>query len=191
MKLELALLAVSLTLCSVLPDVTSGADALPAPGTSTTTDVRTTMGPPTDVRVGDAGEEVWEYARRPSPYERYILRFAKDGTLREIDQVISDKTFSKIRAGSSTKAQVRELLGAPWRTVMFADDEDDDDNQEIWEYRGRDPTGAYKFQVEFDGSGITRLAVKIPNVTGTRGPRKASNCTLVPGAGRQQCDITD
>jgi SmpA / OmlA family len=166
MRGDLALLAVSVTLCSVLAAVAYAADDLPAPGKSTTTDVRNKMGAPTDVRVSDAGEEVWEYARRPSPYETYIVRFSKDGTLRAINQVINDKTFSKIRVGSSTKAQVRELLGAPFRTAMFADDADDEDNQEIWEYRGRDTTGAFKFHVEFDGKGITRFAAKIPDRTG-------------------------
>ncbi len=172
MRVDLALLAVSLSLCSVLAAVTYGADDLPAAGKSTATDVRIKMGAPTDVRVSDAGEEVWEYARRPSPYETYIVRFAKDGTLREINQVINDKTFSKIRVGSSTKAQVRELLGAPWRTTWLADDEDDEDKQEIWEYPGRDTTGTYKFHVEFDDKGITRLAAKIPDGTGGKEPRK-------------------
>jgi outer membrane protein assembly factor BamE (lipoprotein component of BamABCDE complex) len=171
MKVNLALLAVGLSLCSVVAGPTSGADDLLAPGKSTT-DVRTKMGAPTDVRVGDAGEEVWEYARRPSPYETYIVRFASDGTLREITQVIDGKTFARIKVGSSTKAQIRDLLGPPWRTVMFADDDDDEDNQEIWEYRGRDTMGTYKFHVEFDGKGITRLAVKIPDGARGKVPRK-------------------
>jgi len=172
MKVDLALLAVSFALCALSAPVTCSADELPVPGKAKTTDVRTQMGPPTDVLVSDAGEEVWEYARRPSPYETYMARFAKDGTLREIKQVINDTTFSKIQVGISTKAQVRDLLGTPWRTAMFADDDDDEDTQEIWEYRGRDTKGIYKFQIEFDGKGITRLASKIPGATADKELRK-------------------
>jgi len=130
---DLARLAVSVALCFVSAAVASGADDLPGPEKSTTTDVR-----------------------------------AKVGAL----TVINDTTFSEIRVGSSTKAQVRELLGAPWRTAMFADDADDEDAHEIWEYRGRDTTGPCKVHIEFDGNGITRLAVKVQDRTGDNGPRK-------------------
>ncbi len=173
MKIDSSLLAVSLGLCAVMAAATSGAADLPAPGKSRTVDVRSKMGAPTDIRVTDAGEEIWEYARRASPYETYIARFSRNGTLREINQVINDKTFSSIKVGRTTKTQVRELLGPPWRTVMFADDDDDEDTQEIWEYRGRDATGTYKFQIEFDHHGITRLADKIRDATGMKGPRRS------------------
>ena len=84
-----------------------------------------------------------------------------DGLRRQRGPLVDETGVSEIRVGSSTKANVRAWLGTPGRSVMFADDADDADNHEIWEYRGRDPSGTYKIQIEFDGNGITRRAVKI------------------------------
>jgi hypothetical protein len=72
------------------------------------------------------------------------------------------KTLADIVPGHTTKAQVRALLGEPWRTVAPDSDEAE---PEIWEYRGKDASGLYRIHIEFDDRGRTALLVKVPDKT--------------------------
>jgi len=67
-----------------------------------------------------------------------------------------------------SKAQVKSLLGTPWRTVQYNDEENLED--EIWEYRGRDAKGTFRLHIEFDDRDVARLVAKIPDhVAGGKG----------------------
>jgi len=71
---------------------------------------------------------------------------------------------SKIQVGSFTQAQVRALLGVPWRATNYGESYcgcPHRDLQEVWEYRGIDSAGAYKLHIEFDDAGIARTVAKI------------------------------
>ncbi len=89
----------------------------------------------------------------------------------------SDKTLAKVNAGKTTKAQVVRLLGAPWRTINYAEPGEDmpgEEQPEIWEWRGRDSRiGPYRVHMEFTGAGITSLIAKIPESTGKAWARVA------------------
>jgi hypothetical protein len=77
---------------------------------------------------------------------------------------------SRIQVGSFTQAQVKAVLGAPWRTTNYGESYcgcPHRDLQEVWEYRGADPAGAYKLHIEFDDAGIARTVAKI------QGPRNS------------------
>ena len=79
---------------------------------------------------------------------------------------------SQVRPGHSTKAQVRSLLGAPWRVVQFNDCGMSMPGQadETWDYRGQDADGAYRLHIEFDDRGVADLVAKIPeHVAGGKG----------------------
>lgn len=79
---------------------------------------------------------------------------------------------SEVTPGVTTKAQVRTVLGTPWRIVQFNDCGHAMPGQadETWEYRGSDATGTYRLHVEFDDNGVARLIAKIPdNVPGGKG----------------------
>jgi outer membrane protein assembly factor BamE (lipoprotein component of BamABCDE complex) len=79
---------------------------------------------------------------------------------------------SQVRPGHSTKAQVRSLLGAPWRVVQFNDCGMSMPGQadETWDYRGQDAAGAYRLHIEFDDRGVADLVAKIPeHVAGGKG----------------------
>ena len=69
--------------------------------------------------------------------------------------------IARIRVGSSTQAEVAQLLGTPWRSVNTNDDPDDDDYR-IWEYVGRDGTGRFRIHIGFDEANIVRLIVRVP-----------------------------
>jgi hypothetical protein len=73
--------------------------------------------------------------------------------------------LAKIVPGHSTKADVRSLLGTPWREVQFNDCgvPMDDQGDETWEYRGRDGNGGYRVHIEFSDNGVVHLVGKIPD----------------------------
>jgi hypothetical protein len=89
----------------------------------------------------------------------------------------SDATLAKVNAGKTTKAKVVKLLGAPWRTINYAEPGEDmpgEEQPEIWEWRGRDSQiGPYRVHIEFTAAGITSLIAKIPENTGKAWARVA------------------
>jgi hypothetical protein len=119
------------------------------------------MGPPTGIRSAPGKKQVWEYVEKPSPYETYFLVFSK-GKLTDIRQVITDATFAQLKPGM-TEPRIRGLLGTPWRITNVNDDADEDIG-DVWEYRGRDAAGTYKFHIEFDVHRRLVVAAKIADV---------------------------
>jgi outer membrane protein assembly factor BamE (lipoprotein component of BamABCDE complex) len=150
------------TALAVVP-VLSDAAELPKPGISAAA-VRAELGAPTAIRNAGGKNQTWEYAGKPSPYETYLLAFSKDGKLKTIRQVINDETFAQIKSGM-TIVQVRALLGTPWRTTDW-DDDADSDIADMFDYRGRDAGGTYKFHIEFDKRGRVVVAAKVRDIAG-------------------------
>jgi len=73
---------------------------------------------------------------------------------------ISMDTVAKIKVGSSTMDEVRELLGTPWRIINDLDCHPEGYQGEAWEYIGHDADGSAKVNVQFDPAGIARLISK-------------------------------
>lgn len=63
---------------------------------------------------------------------------------------------AKIKVGEMSGAQIKDLLGAPFRTTNDGDC-NPVDYQEKWEYLGRDANGLFKIHIEFDDAGIARI----------------------------------
>ncbi|HTV97256.1 MAG TPA: hypothetical protein VME42_14710 [Steroidobacteraceae bacterium] len=80
--------------------------------------------------------------------------------------------LAKLIPGKSTKAQVQSLLGAPWRTVQYDDLGVLED--EIWEYRGVDPSGSYRVHIEFDHHDVVHIIGKIPDDARAQTPVRAA-----------------
>lgn len=77
--------------------------------------------------------------------------------------------LDKVLPGHTTKAEVGELLGKPWRDTELDDESipyPGDPSVDIWEFRGRDSDGTYRVHIEFDEHNITTLIAKIPDKTG-------------------------
>jgi hypothetical protein len=88
---------------------------------------------------------------------------AQDQTVKAINA----QRLAKVVPGIS-KARVKELLGAPWRTVQYNDL--DEIENEFWEYRGKDAQGPYRIHIEFDRKGVVLIVGKVPEgVPGTQG----------------------
>jgi len=158
-----------------LASLSAEAANLPNAGASAA-QVETIMGAPTAVRSTAAGQELWEYAEKPFPYETYILVFSKSGSLKTIHQVINDKTFAQIKPGM-TQESVRVLLGTPWRTTYLADDADDE-AADILDYRGHDARGTYKFHIEFGADGRAVVIAKFRDVLSESSPAKATAASV-------------
>jgi hypothetical protein len=76
----------------------------------------------------------------------------------------SDATLARVMPGRSTKAQVRTLLGEPWRDIDHGDEENP--ANDVWDYRGQDASGSYLVHIEFDPHNVVRLVAKIPHKAG-------------------------
>jgi FAD/FMN-containing dehydrogenase len=82
-------------------------------------------------------------------------------------QAIDAQVLAKVVPGIS-KAQVKSLLGDPWRTVQYNDEEEIEN--EFWEYRGKDSHGTYRVHIEFDQHDTVVIVGKIPDkVAGGKG----------------------
>jgi outer membrane protein assembly factor BamE (lipoprotein component of BamABCDE complex) len=86
--------------------------------------------------------------------------------------MVSERKLAQITPGRSTKAQIKSLLGTPWRVVQFNDcgEAMPGQSDETWDYRGRDAGGTFRVHIEFDEGGVAHLVAKISdNVTGDKG----------------------
>jgi hypothetical protein len=80
---------------------------------------------------------------------------------------IDPQVLAKVVPGIS-KAQVKSLLGEPWRTVQYNDL--DEIENEFWEYRGKDSLGTYRLHIEFNKHDTVLIVGKIPDKqTGGKG----------------------
>jgi outer membrane protein assembly factor BamE (lipoprotein component of BamABCDE complex) len=76
--------------------------------------------------------------------------------------VVTLDRVAEIKVGSSTGAQVKELLGNPLRTTSYGDC-NVIDYQDIWEYQGQDAGDRVKISIQFDEAGIARIVTKTPS----------------------------
>jgi hypothetical protein len=72
--------------------------------------------------------------------------------------------LGKIVPGQSSKADIKALLGEPWRVVQFNDcgEAMDGQDDETWEYRGADAGGGFRLHIEFNADGTVHLFARMP-----------------------------
>jgi hypothetical protein len=117
------------------------------PQQSTLPEVRDRMGVPTDIRFDAHGDELWEYATGPMGHHTWLVRAGLDGRVLDVSQLITQVQFAKIARGSSTKAQVRDLMGKPSEVQYF-------NGEAVWSWRMEiSPQQGY-YSVRFDRNGI-------------------------------------
>lgn len=88
-------------------------------GQSTEAEVRARMGNPTDTRVDQNGERIWDYATAPEGLETYRVRFGPDGKVKNVTQLLTEEQLDNVIPGRTTQAEVRMLLGQPWEDVTY------------------------------------------------------------------------
>jgi hypothetical protein len=124
------------------------------PQRSTLAEVRNASGRPTDIRFDAQGNELWEYATGPMGDQTWLVRAAKDGRVLDVTELITQAQFAKVVRNSSTKAQVRELLGMPSELQYFGD-------EAVWSWRMRisPQSGYYSVRFNRDGIAVETLVI--------------------------------
>jgi hypothetical protein len=100
------------------------------PGRSTAAEVESVMGPAADKRVTPNGETVLWYPRMPYGDGSYAARIGADGRLIAIEQRITEENIAKIERGKTTAAEVRDIVGPPYRVDQYPRMD-----REIWTYK--------------------------------------------------------
>ena len=122
------------------------------PGEDRLEDVLHVMGQPAMRWQNADGSVQLAYPRGPMGFKAYMVHIGSDGKLRQIENVMDQKSFARIRPGM-TKEDVLYLLGPSfpgWTAYFKARDE------LVWEWRYCDIWNqAARFNVLFDNSKAT------------------------------------
>jgi outer membrane protein assembly factor BamE (lipoprotein component of BamABCDE complex) len=125
------------------------------PGQSRAEDVQSLMGAPTAKVAASGDDTLWFYSRNPSGFHSYAVRIGADGVMRSIEQRLTVENMQKLRAGTTTAGETRELLGPPWRVAANARL-----GGESWDYRMYDATQQeHNLSVQFGANGVVRQVV--------------------------------
>jgi hypothetical protein len=131
------------------------------PGVSTAADVTKAMGKHTFEWQEPDGSVTWEFPRGPAGVVTYMVVIGKDGVLKEIRQVLNDRTFAQLRTGM-TRDEVRKLIGRPAETMRFPNLRED-----VWSWKYETgPNELWMYHVHFD-EGDGRLKRTSRDRTGT------------------------
>lgn len=120
-----------------------------APQRMTGDELRHRVGLPTDIRFSPSGDELWEYATGPNGTTTHLMRLGKDGRVEEVKQLLTPEQFSRIQPGTTTKAEVRDLLGRPSDVRRYR-------SGLVWEWRAQFGPELGHYAVRFDERGIVR-----------------------------------
>jgi hypothetical protein len=126
------------------------------PGKSTEAEVTALMGTPADTLKRPNGDHVLYFSRLPLGRDIYAATIAPDGTLRSLDQTLTRANISRITVNSTTRDQLRELLGPPYRSVRAAFKPYD-----VWEYPWRLVEEKRMLWVSVGDDGIVRDVLEI------------------------------
>jgi hypothetical protein len=125
-------------------------------GTSNAAQVEAVMGPPAMKAASSDGGSVLYYPRGPLGRHTFAVVLGPDGTMRGIEQRLTLANIYKLRVGSSSAKEVRELLGPPHPsdiTRLAAL------RREVWEYKWLDHHEKRVLWVQFSDDGILREAM--------------------------------
>lgn len=126
-----------------------------APG-STAEHVRGVMGEPWSQWSEPDGSMHWVYPTGPLGRHTYEVQFDAAGTVRSVEDVLTDRGFARIEAGKTTTEEVQRLFGPPFRAIRF-----ERKHETAWDYRFRD-TWTYPaiFSVIFNDMGIVTMTMQ-------------------------------
>jgi hypothetical protein len=132
------------SLCGAL----AGCAAPVTVGTSREADVRTSFGTPAEQRQLPDGSRVLEYPRAPLGHENWRVTLGPDGTVRSVEQLLTETNFNRLRQGMS-KADVQQQLGRHGESMSFPGL-----GEEVLSWRYYDiPGRPFFFNAHFDTGG--------------------------------------
>ena len=125
-------------------------------GASTGADVEALMGQPAESLARPDGGRVLYYPRGPLGRDMFAVLLGVDGRLQAVEQRLTDANIAKIVLGTTTAAQVRELLGPSLIHSSLPGLE-----RNVWGYRMGDRVLPYILWVQFSPDGIVREVIKL------------------------------
>lgn len=121
-------------------------------GESSAEQVEALMGPADEIRSVAGGETVRYYSRLPYGRRIYAARIGADGKLLALEQRLTEENIEKLHPGTTRQADVRTLIGPPYRVDTFPRLE-----RIVWTYKvtigGYSPKDLY---VQFSRDGVVR-----------------------------------
>lgn len=124
------------------------------PGKSTASDVQAQMGPPVEQQAAAGGGMVWWYPHALVGWYSYAVEIGPDNVVRRVEQRLTEANVEKVRPGSWTKKEVRELFGPPFFVSPQY-------QREVWEYQLREGQFKWKLWVQFSPDGVAREVLKM------------------------------
>lgn len=117
------------------------------PNTTSADELLRKFGKPAETRTNLGGGEFWDYVYGPTGTETW--RFGIDGgrVVRSKEQLLTFERLHKVIPGTTTEAQVRELLGKPGQIMNLR-------TGLVWEWRANLQPALGHFFVTFDGKGV-------------------------------------
>lgn len=125
------------------------------PGKSTAADVEREMGRPADRISVAGGDSVWYYPRGMAR-ATYAVRVGANGVVRDVSQVLTVANLAKLEPGKSTAADVKAILGPPFRITPMPRIQRD-----VWEYYMFQDTRAKITYVQLDPAGRVREVLEV------------------------------
>jgi hypothetical protein len=120
-------------------------------GKASEADVLRVMGTPDDTLKRPNGDKTLYFSRQPEGRQIYAATVGADGSLRGIDPLLVPDNIRKVAAGSSSRAEVRELLGPPSRAARAPFKPLD-----VWEYRWQIGADRRVLWIGFSDDGVAR-----------------------------------
>ena len=142
--------AAFLPLVALIAAGCAGTGANLQPGVSTLADVEESMGRPAEVQKAANGETTLCYPL-PVAKTRYAARIAPEGRLIGVEQRMTEKNIAMIQLNQSTRAEVRALLGPPWRIDQYSRMQ-----REVWTYPVYSRPMHKELYVQFSPDGVVR-----------------------------------
>jgi hypothetical protein len=122
------------------------------PGQSRAEDVQSLMGVPSEKLAAPGGDSVWYYNRNPAGFHAFAVRIGSDGVVRGVEQRLTVANMQKLRPGTTTSREARQLLGPPWRVAANTRK-----GGEYWDYRMYDDAlQENNLSVDIAADGIVR-----------------------------------
>ena len=126
------------------------------PGRSTAAEVEALMGPPAERRRTPDGGTVEVFTRSPLGRHTYMVAFGADGVMRSTEQVLTYANADKVIPNTTTREQVRELLGPPSDISRLPRQQ-----REVWEYKWLHYEEKRVLWVQFSDDGIVRESMNL------------------------------
>lgn len=129
-------------------------------GKSDAKEVEALMGPPAERITVAGGDSVWFYPRNPAAPHTYAVRLDARGIVQAVEQRLTMDNLAKLVPGTTTKAEVRALLGPPWEVSHLARQQ-----REVWSYRMDNGLFVeHDLYVQFSADGVVREALLLKDM---------------------------